>query len=197
VLYYDQYQKVLGWGCDIAVALAPTGYPKPGVQKVEWFPLHLMLEGNSYITPGNLPPLPAGKSAVDVSADYLFKLRQAVRSSLLKTLGHTFARNERHINWVFTRPAVWTDAAIAALRASIVQAGYLRGEHDDRLQVVTEAEATAMFCTKIGLLNIRVHDAVLIVDCGTGTVDLIAYEVEQENPLVLAECTAGSGDSCG
>jgi len=34
VLYYDQYQKVVGWGPDIADALAPTGYPKPGVQKV-------------------------------------------------------------------------------------------------------------------------------------------------------------------
>ena len=34
MLYYDQYQKVVGWGPDIADALAPTGYPKPGVQKV-------------------------------------------------------------------------------------------------------------------------------------------------------------------
>lgn len=28
VLYYDQYEKVVGWGHDIADALAPTGYPK-------------------------------------------------------------------------------------------------------------------------------------------------------------------------
>lgn len=34
VLYYDQYQNVVGWGTDIAEALAPTGYPKQGVQKV-------------------------------------------------------------------------------------------------------------------------------------------------------------------
>jgi hypothetical protein len=59
VLYYDQYQKVVGWGPDIADALAPTGYPKPGVQKVEWFKLQLMLSGNTYIDPINLPPLPA------------------------------------------------------------------------------------------------------------------------------------------
>ncbi len=56
VLYYDQYQKVVGWGPDIADALAPTGYPKPGVQKVEWFKLQLMLSGNTYIDPINLPP---------------------------------------------------------------------------------------------------------------------------------------------
>jgi hypothetical protein len=42
-----------------------------------------------------------------------------------------------------------------------------------------------------------IHDAVLIVDCGGGTVDLIAYEVEEEQPFSVAECTAGSGDSCG
>jgi len=34
VLYYDQYQKVVGWGSDVADALEPTGYPKPGIQKV-------------------------------------------------------------------------------------------------------------------------------------------------------------------
>ncbi|KAK4975686.1 hypothetical protein LTR66_010904, partial [Elasticomyces elasticus] len=54
VLYYDQHQQVVGWGPDIADALAPTGYPKPGVQKVEWFKLQLMLSGNTYIDPINL-----------------------------------------------------------------------------------------------------------------------------------------------
>ena len=34
VLYYDQYQKVVGWGPDIQAALAPNGYPRQGVQKV-------------------------------------------------------------------------------------------------------------------------------------------------------------------
>jgi hypothetical protein len=97
VLYYDQYQKVVGWGPDIADALAPTGYPKPGVQKVEWFKLQLMLSGNTYIDPINLPPLPPGKSEIDVAADYLFKLRQAMRSALQKALGEVFNREERNI----------------------------------------------------------------------------------------------------
>ncbi|EFX02384.1 hsp70 family protein [Grosmannia clavigera kw1407] len=173
VLYYDQYQKVVGWGPDIADALAPTGYPKAGVQKVEWFKLQLMLSGNTYIDPINLPPLPPGKSEIDVAADYLFKLRQAMRSALQKTLGE------------------------AATRAAAIQAGFLRDENDNRLTLVSEPEAAALFCSKTGLLNLKVHDAVLIVDCGGGTVDLIAYEVEEENPFTVAECTAGSGDSCG
>ncbi|RKU45415.1 hypothetical protein DL546_005940 [Coniochaeta pulveracea] len=197
VLYYDQYQKVVGWGPDIADALAPTGYPKPGVQKVEWFKLQLMLSGNTYIDPINLPPLPPGKSEIDVAADYLFKLRQAMRAALLKTLGEVFNREERNIRYYLTVPAIWNDAGKAATRAAAIQAGFLRDENDNRLTLVSEPEAAALFCSKTGLLNLKVHDAVLIVDCGGGTVDLIAYEVEDENPFTVAECTAGSGDSCG
>ncbi|UNI24054.1 hypothetical protein JDV02_009833 [Purpureocillium takamizusanense] len=197
VLYYDQYQKVVGWGPDIADALAPTGYPKPGVQKVEWFKLQLMLSGNTYIDPINLPPLPPGKSEIDVAADYLFKLRQAMRSALQKTLGEVFNREERNIRYYLTVPAIWNDAGKAATRAAAIQAGFLRDENDNRLTLISEPEAAALFCSKTGLLNLKVHDAVLIVDCGGGTVDLIAYEVEEENPFTVAECTAGSGDSCG
>ncbi|KAI9833962.1 MAG: hypothetical protein M1826_005867 [Phylliscum demangeonii] len=197
VLYYDQYQKVVGWGPDIADALAPTGYPKPGVQKVEWFKLQLMLSGNTYIDPISLPPLPPGKSEIDVAADYLSKLRQAMRNQLQKTLGEVFTREERNIRYFLTVPAIWNDAGKAATRAAAIQAGFLRDANDNRLTLITEPEAAAMFCSKTGLLNLKVHDAVLIVDCGGGTVDLIAYEVEEEQPFTVAECTAGSGDSCG
>ncbi|EAU39479.1 conserved hypothetical protein [Aspergillus terreus NIH2624] len=197
VLYYDQYQKVVGWGPDIADALAPTGYPKQGVQKVEWFKLQLMLSGNTYIDPINLPPLPPGKSEIDVAADYLFKLRQAMRAQLQKTLGEVFTREERNIRYYLTVPAIWNDAGKAATRAAALQAGFLRDENDNRLTLISEPEAAALFCAKTGLLNLKVGDAILIVDCGGGTVDLIAYEVEEEQPFSVAECTAGSGDSCG
>lgn len=188
---------MVGWGPDIADALAPTGYPKPGVQKVEWFKLQLMLSGNTYIDPINLPPLPPGKSEIDVAADYLFKLRQAMRNQLQKTLGEVFNREERNIRYFLTVPAIWNDAGKAATRAAAIQAGFLRDENDNRLTLITEPEAAAMFCSKTGLLNLKIRDAVLIVDCGGGTVDLIAYEVEEEVPFTVAECTAGSGDSCG
>lgn len=188
---------MVGWGPDIADALAPTGYPKPGVQKVEWFKLQLMLSGNTYIDPINLPPLPPGKSEIDVAADYLFKLRQAMRAALQKALGEVFNREERNIRYYLTVPAIWNDAGKAATRNAAIQAGFLRDENDNRLTLISEPEAAALFCSKTGLLNLKIRDAVLIVDCGGGTVDLIAYEVEDENPFTVAECTAGSGDSCG
>lgn len=156
-----------------------------------------MLSGNTYIDPINLPPLPPGKSEIDVAADYLFHLRQAMRNQLQKTLGEVFNREERNIRYYLTVPAIWNDAGKAATRAAAIQAGFLRDENDNRLTLITEPEAAAMFCSKTGLLNLKIHDAVLIVDCGGGTVDLIAYEVEEEQPFSVAECTAGSGDSCG
>ena len=156
-----------------------------------------MLSGNTYIDPINLPPLPPGKSEIDVAADYLFKLRQAMRTKLQNTLGEVFNREERNIRYFLTVPAIWNDAGKAATRAAAIQAGFLRDENDNRLSLITEPEAAAIFCAKTGLLNLKLQDAILIVDCGGGTVDLIAYEVEEEVPFTVAECTAGSGDSCG
>ena len=196
-LYYDQYQNVTGWGTDISGALAPTGYPKPGVQKVEWFKLQLMLPANTYFDSINLPPLPPGKSEVDVAADFLFKLRQAVRAKLQNTLGDVFNREEQNIRYYLTVPAIWNEAGKAATRAAAIQAGFLRSEDDNRLTLVSEPEAAAIFCSKAGLLNLKIDDALLIVDCGGGTVDLVSYQVEEENPFSVTECTAGSGDSCG
>jgi hypothetical protein len=164
---------------------------------MEWFKLRLMMSGNNYIDPANLPPLPPGRTEIDVAADYLYHLRQAISKRLQKTLGEVFTREESNIRYYLTVPAIWNDAAKAATRAAAMKAGFIRDENDNRLTLITEPEAAAMFCAKTGLLNLKIHDAVLIVDCGGGTVDLIAYEVEEEHPFSVAECTTGSGDSCG
>ena len=143
--------------------------------------------------------MPPGKTEIDVSADFLFRVRQGIRIALLKTLGDVFSRHERNIKWCFTIPAIWNDAGKAALRAAIIQVEFLRDDNDanDRLHLVTEPEATVLHCAKNGLLSLAPPDAVLIVDAGKGTVDLVAYGVANENPLAIKELTARSGDSCG
>ncbi|KAH7009814.1 hypothetical protein EDB80DRAFT_414451 [Ilyonectria destructans] len=197
VLYYDQYEKVVGWGHDIADALAPTGYPKSGIQKVEWFKLYLMLGGNQYVNSKDFPPLPIGKDARDISADYLFHLRQAIRQALQKELGDVFNREERNIHWSFTISAVCNESGKTALRTAIERAGYLRDERDPRLSFVTQSEAAILFSSRTGLINVRKHDAILVLDCGKGTVDMMAHEVENTDPLRVSDLTASSGDSCG
>jgi hypothetical protein len=196
ILYYDQHQKVVGWGADIGYALAPSGYPKPGIQKVEWFKLQLMRVG-TYTDHVNLPPLPPGKTEIEVAADYLLKLRQAMRAQLQKILGGIFDREERFIEYYFTIPPIWNESGKAGLRAAVKMAQFSRAEIDDRITFITEPEATAVYCAKYGLLNVQMRDVILIVDCGSGTVDLMAYEVTSTTPFSLIDCTAPSGDSCG
>lgn len=190
-------EEVAGWGYDVGEALAPTGYPKPGFQKVKWFKLQLMLEGNSYIDPTNLPPLPAGKSAVDVAADYLFKLRQAMRNYLNINLGDAFIREERYIQYCFSVPAIWNDTGKAALRQAIIQAGFISSVDNRRLSLIAKPEATAIYCATAGAVKLSLNDAILVIDCGPGIVDLTAYEAVKEHPIQLTELTSGSSDSCG
>ncbi|KAF7556472.1 hypothetical protein G7Z17_g1395 [Cylindrodendrum hubeiense] len=195
VLYYDQYEKVVGWGHDIANALAPSGYPKPGVQKPEWFKLHLEGAVDKDVGSISLPPLPTGKGAIDVSADYLMHLRQSIQSALRKQLGDVFNREEGNIYWCFTVPASWTTSGKSALAIAIGRAGYL--QRQDRLSLVVESEAAILFSSKHGLLNVRKSDAILVVDCGQATVELMAHRVHGENPLAVSDLTAPTGDSCG
>ncbi|KAH8591766.1 hypothetical protein B0O99DRAFT_654237 [Bisporella sp. PMI_857] len=197
VLYYDQYQKVVGWGTDIADAITPMGYPKPNIQKVEWFKLQLMDKGNNYVDFINIPPLPPGKSAIDVTADFLFKLRQAIRTQLRKRLGAIFDHEERNIHFSFTVPTMFNEATQLKLRNAIVAAGFVSTPHSEYLSLISEPKSLAMYCTKTGLLNLKAGDAFIVVDCGGGTVDLIAYEVEDELPLTMKELTVTTGDSCG
>jgi hypothetical protein len=59
--------------------------------------LRLMGGGNSYNDSFVPPPLPPGKSEIDVSADFLFQVRMALRSQLETTLGALFSRGEGNI----------------------------------------------------------------------------------------------------
>ena len=159
--------------------------------------MQLMLEGNSYIDPTNLPPLPAGKSAVDVAADYLFKLRQAMRNYLNMNLGEVFTREERYIQYCFSVPATWNDTGKAALRQAIIQAGFIPSVDNRRLSLIVEPKAAAIYCATAGDIELSLNDVILVIDCGSATVDLIAYEVVKEHPIQLTELTSGSSDPCG
>ncbi|KAK9458039.1 hypothetical protein V1511DRAFT_455245 [Dipodascopsis uninucleata] len=197
VLYYDSTGKIVGWGSDSQACTNMSGQPRPGITKVEWFKLHLQRNYKSYINPNRLPSLPFGKSEIEVVADYLGCLRDAMVKELHKKLGDIFVREEKNIKYFLTVPAIWDDAGKNATRQAAVLAGFVDDISDRRLSLITEPEAAAVFCAKRGVMELRRGDSFLIVDCGGGTVDLIAYEVEDEDPFTVRECTSGTGDSCG
>ncbi|TXC08313.1 hypothetical protein FocTR4_00003421 [Fusarium oxysporum f. sp. cubense] len=134
VLYYDQYNKLVGWGHDIANALGPTGYPKPGVQKVAGLPLFLIQETEESIP---LPGVPPGLNAVDISADFLYEVRRTLRTQLQQRIGSKFLENEQRIHWIVTTPEIWADKDKTLWKRVLQRAGYLRDENDTRLSLMS------------------------------------------------------------
>ncbi|KAF5674405.1 hypothetical protein FCIRC_7796 [Fusarium circinatum] len=145
VIYYDLYNKVVGWGHDIANAIGPTGHLKSGVQKVERLPLFLVQETEEYIP---LPGIPPGLNAVDVSADFLYEIRRTLGTQLQQRIGLKFLENEQRIHWILTSSEMWADKDKTLWKRALQRAGYLRDESDTRLSFVSEAEAS-------------IHDAIL------------------------------------
>lgn len=133
-----------------------------------------------------------------MTSDYLVKLREAMTKELIKKFGtDLFRKEENSIRYFLTVPAIWNDSGKAITRQAAVRAGFVNDPNDRRLSLITEPEAAAIFCSKKGIMDLKVNDAFLVVDCGGGTVDLIAYEVESADPFAVHECTPGTGDVCG
>lgn len=157
--------------------------------------MQLVSETKNYLDTSKLPPLPPSKSAIDVAGDFLFQLRRAIWIQLRNILGEV--ADEASIHYFLTVPAIWDEGAKEATIEAAIKAGFQTPNHDNKITLVSEPEAAAMFSVQSKILSLKTHDAVLIVDCGGGTVDLISYQVEGEEPFTLTECTAGSGDTCG
>ncbi|OZJ06764.1 hypothetical protein BZG36_00411 [Bifiguratus adelaidae] len=132
-------------------------------------------------SPRVLPVLPPGKTVVDVIADYL----RCLHKYLMLQLGRTFARNyaEDSFRYCLTVPAMWSDQAKTAMRQAAVQAGLIKAtDHHDRLLLISEPEAAAIYCeNRSDDYSVKPGDRFMICDCGGGTVDLIVFELVEEN----------------
>ena len=122
--------------------------------------LHLRpnAQSSSYIT-NKIPPLPRGKSAIDVFADFLRYLHQCARTFIEETyangaeLWHTL--EEHSIEFVLTHPNGWEGPQQRMMRTAAVQAGLFpdnEGGHS-HISFVTEGEARLHFCVQSGLTN--------------------------------------------
>lgn len=114
---------------------------------------------------------------------------------------------------------MWSDRAKSIMRHSAIQAGLISpDDHHDRLMLISEPEAAALYCErKCEQYRLKHGDRFMICDCGGGTVDLIVFEIEESDPLPeppsdnargpieiaparnrkLKEVTRGHGQSCG
>jgi len=163
--------------------------------KADWFLLGLMSAPRlPYLEDLNLPPPPTGKSEVDVVADYLFKLRDAI----FPVLRSSFDMEKVQIQWWFTIPLLWDSIGKSSLRSSALQAGFIRGGHDDEIFFIAKPVAYVLNCYRTRLIQPRPSDTFLVVVAGKATVDLVTYEVSSGHPLVLKQLTSPSTDVfCG
>ena len=137
-------------------------YPYLPIGVADWkirFKLHLRpnAQSSDYVT-NKIPPLPPGKSAIDIFADFLRYLHQCARTFIEEThaigveLWHTL---EDHTEFVLTHPNGWEGAQQSMMRTAAVQAGLISDNEDghSHLSFVTEGEASLHFCVQSGLTN--------------------------------------------
>jgi hypothetical protein len=107
---------------------------------------------------GKITPLPKGKTAIDVFADFLRYLYQCAQKYIEETHfnGVKLWENLRPTSeFVLTHPNGWEGAQQGMMRWAAVTAGLIPdgAEGQARLSFVTEGEASLHFCIQKGLTN--------------------------------------------
>jgi hypothetical protein len=126
------------------------------------FKLHLSPTSMSSVTSSNgnvtytIPPLPKGKSVVNLFADFMLYLYQCTKTYIHDT--HVsgeilWASFEHRIEYVLTHPNGWEGAQQEQMRKAAILAGLVPDtvEGRARIQFVTEGEASLHFCIQNGL----------------------------------------------
>jgi len=116
---------------------------------------------------GKHPDLP-DKDPVDFTMDFFFSLVKHLRKECLpRELAQEFLERQR-FTYVITVPAIWSPGARGLTRRAAAAA---LGEPEDKLILVPEPEAAALFCaTMCHEVNLKDGDGLLVCDAGGGTV---------------------------
>lgn len=134
------------------------------------FKLHLRPKTQSSASVSDeIPPLPEGKTAVDVFADFLKYLYQCARSYVEEShVDGASLLSSGKVEFILSHPNAWEGAQQTLMRRAAVQAGLISDTPSDkqRISFVTEGEASLTFCVEKGLINesIRVGISIISLD---------------------------------
>ncbi|TFK63664.1 hypothetical protein BDN72DRAFT_847372 [Pluteus cervinus] len=201
IIYYDAEGSVRAIG---------AGAIRDGIEqeaesgqwtKVEWFKLHLRPKtlGADEVSrfAQQMPPLPAGKTIVDVFADYFHFLHESSKAyieSNYSTGESIWASVQSNIVFVLSHPNGWEGPQQTQMRQAAILAGLVPAtdEGRNRIHFVTEGEASLHFCINQGLMTERIKTdrRVLIVDAGGGTIDISSYEKQKDKTGSFSELAA-------
>ncbi|ORX60439.1 actin-like ATPase domain-containing protein [Hesseltinella vesiculosa] len=142
--------------------------------------------------------IPEGFNAVDLIADYLKVLHEHIKTEMKRTY---VGQMDCRYRYCLTVPAMWTDKAKQIMRDASVKAGIIeKDDHHDRLMLISEPEAAAIYCERTSDDFTMVDgDEFMICDAGGGTLDLIVFGVKMDadGNRTFQESTEGMGRSCG
>ncbi|KAF9934468.1 hypothetical protein FBU30_001961 [Linnemannia zychae] len=189
-LYKKDSTRILDWGHAARLAmLKPTAKDFCLLRKFK-----LQLDETLHNA-----PLENGISALDAVTHYLKKLHGHVMMELMKGFIKNYEPSQ--FQYCLTVPAMWSDAAKNTMRRAAIGAGLIQeGDPPNRLILISEPEAAAMYCERmVDRFSLKHGDRFMICDAGGGTVDLIVFEVSEPpgQPRHLREVTRGHGASCG
>ncbi|KAJ4471454.1 hypothetical protein J3R30DRAFT_1080306 [Lentinula aciculospora] len=175
ILYYDQEGRVRAVGSEATEPAFIEQAEEEGFIKVSWFKLHL--RPDSLQLDFDIPALPENKTPVTVFSDFLRYLFECTKLYIQRdTLGsHHWDSVQHNIDFILAHPNGWEVAQQAQMRRAAIVAGLVsEGESQERVNFVTEGEASLHFCINRNI-PFENNNGVIIVDAGGGTVDLSAY----------------------
>ncbi|KAF9526169.1 hypothetical protein CPB83DRAFT_908573 [Crepidotus variabilis] len=193
IIYYDEQGRVKAVGAEATQDGVYDTAQEENWTKAEWFKLHLRSKfGSSGDLSALIPPLPVGKTVVDVFADLLFYLLQCTSAYIEDTdpngraLWHDFTSatsspntsSNDGIHFILSHPNGWEGKEQVQMREAAVKAGLIpdNPEAQHRITFVTEGEASLHFAVHSGLLShISGDEGVIVVDAGGGTIDVSTY----------------------
>ncbi|KAF9437621.1 Heat shock 70 kDa protein 12A [Entomortierella beljakovae] len=131
-------------------------------------------------------------------SDYLDAIHKYITKHILDQFGPSFS--QKMFRYYLTVPAIWSDKAKDVMRKAAIRANFIsEADHIDRLTLISEPEAAALYCQKVcKQYDLSNDEKFMICDAGGGTVDLIVYRIDDSNgERHLSEVTKGHGALCG
>ncbi|KAF8989882.1 hypothetical protein BDQ17DRAFT_1288292 [Cyathus striatus] len=195
ILYYDLDGNIRAAGAEAMKEGIEDMAEEEEWAKAEWFKLHMRpkTQSGSYISE-KIPPLPRGKTVMQVFADFIKYLYDCARTYIQDTHANgqdLWKSVEDRIHFVLTHPNGWEGAQQAQMRNAAILAGLVPDNEDGRSRItfVTEGEASLHFCIQSGLTTeaMKNGDGVLIVDAGGGTIDISSYGQSNSPQLAFEE----------
>ncbi|KAF9085046.1 Heat shock 70 kDa protein 12A, partial [Mortierella sp. GBA35] len=185
----DGKYKMIEWGWKSKMGMETPSASKY-IQISDYKPY---LDENLVMTPWkNIVSVP------DAISDYLHAFHEYAAEKILQEFGPSYSR--KCFRYCLTVPAMWSDKAKDVMRRAAIRAKLItEADHPERLMLVSEPEAAALYCERAcKQYDLEDGDRFLICDAGGGTVDLIVYDIDSSSQVRrLSEVTKGHGASCG